>query len=282
MHSTHWCPLCCPEELRFICSLLEYWLQLLVEALRHKTLNDSQDRKCRECQTTKNLWDESELSCGFSNSLQAFAALSSLLASNPSLGKDFDSSPYPRLRPAAWHAWGAWRDPITSRSNQVTVLPQAYTGIYKNKHLALIPDSNFPVAQNTFSFLIFSPLFSLKCECKKKKNEGSDGSHFSPLLYSLSPLVFLLSHFCLVPVCVCVSLSVCMFLPLWLNIKCGWDGCQSPFLSPKAPWLSSAGLVCTCILWYSASVQPANCLEQDCGTLAKLKGIAAYFSSESQ
>lgn len=130
MHSTHWCPLCCPEELRFICSLLEYWLQFLVEALRHETLNDSQDRKCRECQTTKNLWDKSELSCGFSNSLQAFAALSSLLASNPSLGKDFDSSPYPRLRPAVWHAWGAWRDPITSRSNQVTVLPQAYTGIY--------------------------------------------------------------------------------------------------------------------------------------------------------
>lgn len=68
------------------------------------------------------------------------------------------------------------------------------------------------------------------------------GPIFPPLFYSLSPLVFLLSHGCPAPalrVCARVSASVCFSPMVERQPKCARDGCQSPFLSPKAPCLSS-------------------------------------------
>lgn len=45
LYRTHGCPPCCPEELRFMCSPLEDWLQLLVEALGHEMLNRTEQNR---------------------------------------------------------------------------------------------------------------------------------------------------------------------------------------------------------------------------------------------
>lgn len=80
------------------------------------------------------------------------------------------------------------------------------------------------------------------------KVKGSIFLHFSILSHlscSCSPSADWLQKAC-VHLCVCASVY---FSPMVeRQPKCEKDGCQSPFLSPKAPCLSSAGLVCTCIL----------------------------------
>lgn len=63
------------------------------------------------------------------------------------------------------------------------------------------------------------------------------GPIFSPLFYSLSPLVFLLPHCRMATACVCV----CVYFSPMVECqpKCERDGCQSPFLSPKVPCVPS-------------------------------------------
>ncbi len=111
--------------------------------------------------------------------------------------------------------------------------PHACTGIYPPQTNTLLsfqtgffPPFSSPshslVAQNSFSFFFYSSLLFLPEE-RRKKNEGSDGSHFSStFLFSLTSrflaLPLLPGHQTVcVCVCVCVSVSVCVgecvFLP---------------------------------------------------------------------
>lgn len=73
------------------------------------------------------------------------------------------------------------------------------------------------------------------------------GPIFPPLFYSLSPLVFLLPHCRMATACVCVCIS-----PPWLSVSLSAREMDArvPFslLRCHVSPLSSAGLVCTCIL----------------------------------
>lgn len=218
------------------------------------------------------------------------------MASHPSLGKGSDSSPSPRLSPSdsvqqLSMPGGAWRPPITNRSSQAAGRSTPTPAFYPpqtNTFLSFQAGLSFPslflhcptLQLHKIHFLFYSVLF-FSPEVRRKKMKEVTGPIFPPLFYSLSPLVFLLSHCCPAPACVCVGVSVCVcFSPMVeRQPKCERDGCQSPFLSPKVPCLSS--LLCRArlhlhIVIYcpcSASRLPLTGLghtgqiERDCGLL---------------
>ena len=104
---------------------------------------------------------------------------------------------------------------------------------------------HIPVPQFFFFFLFYLLLllffffFFLTWSEKRKKNEGSDGSHFSStFLFSLTSRFLALPPLP-GPSLARVSASVCFSPMVERQPKCERDGCQSPFLSPKAPCLSS-------------------------------------------
>lgn len=157
------------------------------------------------------------------------------------------------LGPAARHAWGAWRPSITNSSSQATGLPTPtyiyppQTNTLHSSHSRQVFFFFLPLfvptiplhscAKYIFSFLLPPPPLFL---VRRKKNEGSDGSHFSStFLFSLT------SHFLALPplpspiLDVCVWVRVCFSPMVERQPKCERDGCQSPFLSPKAPCLCS-------------------------------------------
>lgn len=123
--------------------------------------------------------------------------------------------------------------------------PHAYAGIYPPQTNTLLsfqtgfifPSLHRPNPQShkiRFFFYSFF-FFYLKWEEMKEVT----GPIFPPLFYSLSPLVFLLSHCCPVLDFMCVCVCLCVSPMVERQPKCERDGCQSPFLSPKAPCLSS-------------------------------------------
>lgn len=161
---------------------------------------------------------------------------------------------------------------ITRRSNRDSGLPWSPAQ-------ASIPDAFFLAAEialqrasarNSLSQLLFPSFFTLfsffftpptqpKVRILKRKMMKVKGPIF--LHFSFLPR----------PSCSCspgtdwpqkMCTRACASLPLWPNVSLSERKMDArvPFLSPRAPCLASAGLVCTCILWYSASVQPVDCL----------------------
>lgn len=169
--------------------------------------------------------------------------------------------PTPGSAPLTWaaarHTWGAWRLPITNSSGQGTGLPHTHTCISppQKQTPCSHPRQVFfctPQLHKMHFLLFFSSFFYLKWGEKKwRKWRVPFFLHFSILSH--------LSFSCSPRVCVCVCVS-----PPWLNVSLSVREMDArvPFslLRRHVSPLPSAGLVCTCILWYSASVQPVDCL----------------------
>lgn len=146
---------------------------------------------------------------------------------------DLETHDNKQLQPSHWPLPRLHRHLPTTKTNTLLSLQRFF---FSSLH-------HIPVLQNIFfSFYSIFFFFFLTWSEKRKKMKEVTGPIFPPLFYSLSPLVFLLSHDCPAPaLCVCahVSASVCFSPMVERQPKCERDGCQSPFLSPKAPCLSS-------------------------------------------
>lgn len=167
-------------------------------------------------QEMNHLWAKSIISWAVSKSIQAFTVLSSLSASHPSSAKGSDSSPSLRLNPC--DSGQQLSTPETPDNIQLQPShwpPQAYTSIHppqRNASLLFQTGLFFCVSHSPDSkyiFPLFSPFYFTRSE--KKKNEGSDGPHFSStFLFSLTSVFFLHSPAVLPwPVLVCGLASEC-------------------------------------------------------------------------